>query len=99
MLYFCCDSMKINNNEVNIDNLMDEINIDKIILKHRNNGLLLSDYQISVLKRFDIDYSKFSNSKELMYNIEDVLDECYDEELDLISSQLAELIYYTDTKK
>ena len=35
----------------------------------------------------------------LLFDIEEILNDDYDEELDLISGQLAEFIYYKDTKK
>lgn len=91
--------MKINGEEVSIEKLSDIVDIDNVILKHRNNGILLSDYQINVLKRCGIDYEKFNSVRELMYDIEDLLNDEYDEELDTISSQLAEYIYYNETKK
>ena len=43
-------------------------NVDNIILKKRNNGMLLSDYQISVLKRNEIDYEKYSNLQTLLFD-------------------------------
>ena len=42
---------------------------------------------------------KFNNIRELLFDIENSLDDYYDDELDLVSSQLAEFIYYCDTKK
>jgi hypothetical protein len=35
----------------------------------------------------------------LLFDLEEYLNDEYDEELDLISNQIAELIYYRDTKK
>ena len=91
--------MKVNNSEVSIEDLAKIADIDNIILKRRNNGLLLSDYQISVLERFNINYLNFSDFRSLMYDIESILNDDYDDELDFVGSQIAELIYYKDTKK
>ncbi len=36
---------------------------------------------------------------ELLFDIEELLNSDYDEELDLVSAQISELLYYRDTKK
>ena len=41
----------------------------------------------------------FNSIKSLLFEIENILDEDYDEELDLLGSQLSEFVYYNDTKK
>jgi hypothetical protein len=91
--------MKINEKEVSVNEAIKFSNYDNLLLKHRNNGLLLSDYQLDILKRNDFDINKYSSMQELLFDIEDYLNEEYDLELDLVSSQLAEFIYYRDTKK
>ena len=91
--------MKLNNEDINIDDAIKIADIDKIILKRRNNNFLLSDYQISVLNRFQIDYKNFTNVHELLFEIEEFLNELYDEELDNVGSQIGEYIYYNETKK
>ena len=74
-------------------------NYDSLLLKRRENNLLLSDYQVSVLNRNGIDYKKYNTIRELIFDIENCLDDDYDDELDMVSSQLSEYIYYSDTKK
>ena len=91
--------MKVNNNEISLEDAINIADVDNIILKHRNNDILLSDYQIDVLKRYGLDYNKYNSIHDLLFDIEEVLCDNYDEELDLISSQLAEISYYKDTKK
>ena len=78
---------------------MDFSNYSDLLLSRRENGFLLSDYQVSVLNRNGIDYKKYNNIRELLFDIENCLDDNYDDELDMVSSQLSEFIYYTDTKK
>ena len=73
--------------------------IENIILKKQKNGIMLNNYQMAVLKRNNIDYESYENMQTLLFEIEKILNEDYDEELDLISNQLAEFIYYKDTKK
>ncbi len=91
--------MKINNKDLKIEDAVNFANIDNILLKRRKNYMLLSDYQVDVLKRNNIDFLKYTDIKQLLFDIEELLNSEYDEELDLVSSQLAELSYYRDTKK
>ena len=72
---------------------------EKFIVSRRDNGLLLSDYQIMVLNRNGINYKNFINMKELLFEIENYLDDYFDEELDMIGSYLSEFIYYNNTNK
>ena len=91
--------MIINKNDISLKEAMDFSNYKELLLSRRENGLLLSDYQVAVLNRNGIDYKKYNNVRELLFEIENYLDDDFDEELDLVSSQLSEFIYYTDTKK
>ena len=101
MLYFWKRGMimKINSNEININDAVNFSNFDNLILKRRDNNFLLSDYQVSVLNRVGIVFNKYSNIRDLLFDIEECLNEFYDDELDLVSNQLAEFIYYSDTNK
>lgn len=91
--------MIINKKDVSLNEAINFSNYENLLLKRRENDMLLSDYQISILKRNSIDYKKYSSIRELVFEIENFLNEDYDEELDLVSSQLAEYIYYNETKK
>lgn len=84
-----------------MDNLDEIINIDynKKMHKKRDNGLILSDEQIEILNRFDINYLKYNNISSLIYEIEEILNEEYNEELDKVSSELSEFNYYNNTNK
>lgn len=88
-----------NNKDITFDEAIKIANIDKVIMKRRDNGLLLSDYQIDVLNKNGIILANYSNLDTLLFDIEETLNNDYDKELDLISSQLAEYKYYKDTKK
>lgn len=91
--------MIINKKDVSLKEAMDFSNYSDLLLSRRENGFLLSDYQVSVLNRNGIDYKRYNNVRELLFEIENYLDDDFDEELDLVSSQLSEFIYYTDTNK
>ena len=91
--------MIVNKKEISVEEAIKLANFDELLLKRQENGFLLSDYQISVLKRNGINFSNFNNIRELLFEIESCLDNDFDEELDLVSSQISEYIYYSDTKK
>ncbi len=91
--------MIINKNEVSLDEAIKFSDYEGLLLKRRENNILLSDYQISILKRNGIDYNRFSSIRGLLFEIENCLDNDFDEELDLVGSQISEYIYYNDTKK
>lgn len=68
-------------------------------LKKRENGLLLTDYQIEILVKHDINYLYYSDYKTLLFEIDTVLEDVYDEELENISNEISELYYYNYTNK
>lgn len=87
------------NKDINIDNAIKLANVDEVILKRRSNKMLLSDFQVDVLNRNGIDYLKYSSVKSLLFEIEECLNEEFDEELEMVSSQIGEFIYYNEYKK
>ena len=91
--------MKIKNEEISVDQAFNFADFDKMLLKRRENNLLLSDYQVYILSRNNIDFNKYADIKQLLFEIEEVLNDEFDEELDIVATQLAELDYYNNTKK
>ena len=91
--------MNVMKKDISLEEAIEFSNHENLLLKRRENNILLSDYQIDVLKRNGINYNMFNNVRELLFEIENCLDDFFDSELDLISSQLSEYIYYSDTKK
>ena len=71
--------------------------IDKNFLKTRKNGLLLTDNQVSLLERYNIDSEKCTSMTELMYLIDEAGED--DDELDYLAEQLAERNYYENVNK
>ena len=68
-------------------------------LKKRENGLILSDYQVSILKLNGINYSKYGSLKEILFEINDILDEEENEELENVAKEIAENDYYNEVNK
>ncbi len=92
--------MIINGKEYNINDLVEEIDIDKNIPKKRKNGLVLRDSWIDVLKRYNIDYENYSSINSLITEIEEILiEEGSIEELENLSEELQEMEYYNYTNK
>ena len=87
--------MIINNQDINIDDLFD----NKYMHKKLNNGLFLSDYQINVLLKNNIDPYKCCGIEDLLFQIDEILDMDDDEELDTISREIMEFNYYTNKNK
>ncbi len=80
-----------------IEELVGLSDSDSNMLKARNNGLLLTDNQVSTLNRFNIDTSKCGSMTELLYMIDQT--DSDDEELEYLAEQLAETNYYQNTRK
>lgn len=75
---------------------------EEVMLKRRENGMMLSDKQVSVLEFNNINYNNHKDIKSLIFEIESVLNDNYDdslEELDEVSRQLSEISYYNYTNK
>lgn len=86
-------------NNISFDDAIKLAEVDKHLFKRRENSLLLNDFQISILERNGINYLDYTNIGDLLYQIENSLDNNYDDELDYIGMQLAEIMYYNNTKK
>lgn len=82
------------------ENYIKSIDITKSFLKRRNNGILLSDEEVAVLERYNINYEKCVDTKSLIFEIEECLNEENDaEDLENLSSRLSEFSYYNETRK
>lgn len=92
--------MEVNGKKIDIDSLTKDVYNDKSMIKMRGNGIYLSDNQIEVLKRYDIDYKKYISLNSLIFEIEEILNEEVDaSDLEEVSSRLSELNYYNNTNK
>lgn len=87
---------------------MENFDVNKIVsgldfnsnaLKKVNDNLMLTNYQISVLKNNGINPENYSSLKEIIYLAEDAYEDTLDEELDIILNELSERNYYENTNK
>lgn len=92
--------MEVNGKNLDIDSLTKDVYNDKSMIKMRGNGIYLSDNQIEVLKRYNINYKKYISLNSLIFEIEEILNEEVDaSDLEEVSSRLSELNYYNNTNK
>ncbi len=65
------------------------------------NNLMLTVHEIEVLDLYHIPYKNCQSLKEVLFQIEDVIQDMdiVDEELDLVSSSIAERDYYQNTNQ
>lgn len=92
--------MNFKDKKLDINKLTKDVYNDKTMIKMRGNGIYLSDNQIEVLKRYGIDYSKYSSLSSLIFEIEEILNNETDiEDLEEVSQRLSELNYYNNTNK
>ena len=82
-------------------NLTDDeiMGTEKSFLKRRENGLMLSDNDIEILDRNGINYLEAYSLENLIFMIEEVLNEEENEELDNLNTKLGEYNYYYYTNK
>ena len=86
--------------EYDIDDIVSNIDFNSGSFQNVN-GMMLTNHEIEVLDRYKIPYQKCSNLKEIIFEIEEILDDMdiVDEDLDYISSTIAERDYYQNTNK
>ena len=85
--------------EYDLDSIINEMDFNGNSLNNVN-GLLLTNKEIEVLNRFNIDYKKCISLKEVIFLIEEMLDEEVDaSDLEQISQSISERDYYQNTNK
>ena len=82
-----------------IKKIFDSINFQDNKLIKINNNLYLTNSQIEILKRYNIDYLTSNSLRDLMIKIEDILDYDENDELENLLNTLSERNYYENTNK
>lgn len=82
-----------------IKKILNEIDFDNNKLQKINDNLYLTNNQIEILKRYNIDYETSNSLRDLMIKIESVLDYENIEELENLLTTLTERNYYENTNK
>lgn len=69
-------------------------------VKVRKEDIYLSDNDMKILEKYEIDYNSYSNMQELLFSIEDILNNNYtDSDLEELLIKLSEYNYYFKTNK
>ena len=73
---------------------------DKKFLKKYNN-IYISEEQKDILDKYNIDVNKYSNISQLIYDIEECLNDSFEEleDLEWVSQTISEYNYYNNTNK
>ena len=93
--------MKINNNDVNIEDLVIE-DLHKNLHKTYGKDIYLNENEIKVLEKYDFNINNYSDIKRLIFDITEYLDDNNDLELDdleNVCNSLEEFNYYHNTNK
>lgn len=85
--------------DYNLNNLLNNIDFESNRLVKINNKLYLTNYQIEILNKYNIDYKSLGNLSSIIYVAEEILEEDDYEDLDEIIKELAERNYYENTNK
>ena len=86
--------------KINFDDLDNILDIENNKINRIKNNIYLSNNQIDILKRYNINYLKYKDISSLIFDIETLLNDGYgDIDLENLSSSLQELNYYNNTNK
>lgn len=85
--------------DYNLNDLLNNIDFKSNRLVKINNKLYLTNYQIEILNKYNIDYKSLGNLSSIIYVAEEILEEDDYEDLDEIIRELAERNYYENTNK
>lgn len=84
--------------DYNLNDLLNNIDFNKNKLVKVNEKLYLTNYQIEVLNKYEIDFQNL-NLSSIIFLGEEILEEDDYEDLDEIIRELAERNYYENTNK
>lgn len=84
---------------MNYDNLINET-IEKNKLIQIKENIYLTQYQIDILKKYQIPYESCNSINEIIFFVEELLETGdYLEDLETVSESLGEFDYYNNYKK
>lgn len=85
--------------DFDIEKINSEINFDDNFIGYNKNDIILSNKEMEVLKRNEIDYENIDTISRLLTEIDEVLLDNDDEELESVSLSISERNYYVNTNK
>lgn len=87
--------------EYNIDELVNNLDFISAKLVNCGNNLYLTNKEIEILQKYKVPYQTCTSLKELLQRIEEIFQEedYIEEDLDYVSTTIAERDYYQNTNK
>ena len=83
-----------------LDSLIEEMDLSRNFLIDCGNKVILTNFEIDVWKRYHIYYLNCSCLKDIIFLVEDILNEDSTlEDLETISKSISERDYYLNTNK
>lgn len=82
-----------------INKMIKDVDFDFYMKKNIGNGIYLSDEEVGILETYNIQYKDVTSINELIYRIDQYLENENIEELEWLASTLAETNYYQNTNK
>jgi len=92
--------MQNNITDEDILEFSNSLDLESNLLKTYKSGVMLTNYETQVLDKYNIDYRNVSSLKEIIYLVEEVLNEDSSlDDLENISLSISERDYYMNTNK
>lgn len=87
----------------NFDEIINSLDFELDELKQVKKNIYLNNREMQILKMYDIDFQNCVDMNDLLFKINNVLNDLYDnydiEDLEWVSSSISERNYYMNTKK
>ncbi len=85
--------------DYDIDELTNSINYEENFIGYTNGDVILSNKEMEVLKRNEINYETYNTMSRLLTDIDEILIDNDDEELESVAQSISERNYYMNTNK
>ena len=103
MLSLLLLSFLLDEQETNIDEIINSLDFELDELKQVKKNIYLNNREMQILKMYDIDFQNCVDMNDLLFKIDNVLNDLYDnsdiEDLEWVSSSISERNYYMNTNK
>ena len=87
----------------NFNEIINSLDFELDELKQVKKNIYLNNREMQILKMYDIDYQNCVDMNDLLFKIDNVLNDLYDnsdiEDLEWVSSSISERNYYMNTNK
>lgn len=86
--------------EYNLEEIINNLDFKSNSLNDCGKGVLLTNFEIDTLQKYNINYKNATSLKEVLFLVEEVLDDDNSlDDLENVSKSIAERDYYMNTNK